>query len=191
MGYCFIIEDMNYVHRVGTFPELAEEHSFLSGKWIDLVCDQPFYCEVDCTVDESPCHFLDELVPIFSSEILEQLQLAGIDNFQKFPVTLRNSALGLEWPNYFAVNVLGMIDSADLSRSSYDDIMPGDDDGTPELVHFEELVIDPVKARGALMFRDLRSPEQIIFDDKIIDYLKSSRPADGWRIRIKLLNNKS
>lgn len=188
MGYCLLKEDMNFVHKFGPFPELKEEHSFLSGKWIDLTIDTPIVCEVDCEQDESPCHFIDDIAPIFSGQLLEQLTLVGIDNFQAFPVVLKNSKLGLTWDNYFAINVLGLIDSIDTNLSASDEIMPGDvDDGIAELVHFEKIVIDSNKTHGALMFRELRSPDVIIFDACLIDSLKANRPSDGWKLRVKML----
>lgn len=53
MGYCILKEDMNYVHRVGTFPPIPERSSFLDGEWIDLKPNEPFICEVDCEADDT------------------------------------------------------------------------------------------------------------------------------------------
>lgn len=188
MPYCVLKEDMNYVHLVGPFSGLKKEHSFLTGQLLDLKLDVPLVCEVDCKAHEQPCHFIDYIAPIFSGALLAQLKSAGIDNFQAYPVVLRNSEENLEWSDFFAINVVGLIDSADLNRSKFEELMPGDiGDGVPELLDFEEMVIDSSKIKGSLMFRDLRSPDVIVFDARIIDFLKSSRPAEGWRISIQML----
>ena len=54
----------------------------------------------------------------------------------------------------------------------------------PELIDFDKLVIDPTKTKGAFMFRELRSPDLLIFDDKVEKYLKKYRPPEGWAITV-------
>jgi len=81
-----------------------------------------------------------------SQKCLDLFEGAGVDNLQTFPAIIKSETDGTVWDNYFAVNVLGLISCADLSKSTYTEIMPGS-------YRFRELAIYPEKAKGALLFR--------------------------------------
>ena len=65
--------------------------------------------------------------------------------------------------NYSAVNLLGLIHAADLSKSIYT-AHPG---GAKIDVDFNRLVIDPDKARGELIFRLAESVNVILVHDRL------------------------
>jgi len=192
LGYFKLKEDYNYIHGIGDFINLPSNCSFLSGEWIEITLQQPIYLIVDCLKNEQPQHFLDTVAPIVSSVFLEALKKSGISNYQSFPVILKNFDLDLEWPNYFIINVLGLIDSADMTKSSFEEIIPGDiNDGVAEFGEYDNLIIDENKTKGMLMFRDLRSPAEIIFNNIIIDSLRKSSPEGGWRMKIEYLGEET
>ncbi len=189
MGYFNLKENLSYSRSIECTSSLEEEHSFLAGEWLDLKTNEPLIFEVDCPSNEYPGHFFDLNIPVFSSALIEQFRLAGIDNFQIYPVVLVNNEQHV-WNDFFAFNVLGLVDSANMAISTSLEIMPGDiDDGIPELVGFKKIVVDPSKVKGALMFRELRSPDMLIFDDKLVNYLKKNQPPEGWRLKIKKLES--
>lgn len=188
--YCLIKEDYNYIHNYETHIDIGEFNSFKSGKRLNLDITEPFLCDVDCTPEKPPCHYIATAVaPIFSGVMIDQFRLAGIENFQIFPVKLVNKQGNYIWDNYFALNALEVIDAADMEKSEYKTIMGGnmEGDGIPPLLGFEKLIIDPAKANGVLMFREICSPSTLVFDYKVVDYLRANRPQEGWRIKIKKL----
>jgi hypothetical protein len=192
MGYFVMEEDLCFGCSMSGYPELPDRISFLSGVWIELPDKKTLEFEIDCTAGEQPNHFFNKHIPVFSSALVEQFRLAGADNFQAFPAVLVNRKEGLEWDNYFALNVLGIIDAANETESISHSIMGGDkDDGVPALVHYEKLVIDQSRVKGALMFRELQSPDVLIFDEKIKEFLKANRPEDGWQIRLRKIESVS
>ncbi len=192
MTFCTLDIDYRYIKSIDWSFELSQEHSFLAGKWLDFKTNNPLIFDVDCPRNEYPGHYFDEVIPLFSKAMIEQFRLAGIDNFQLFPAVLVNRSEKVKWDDYFALNVLGIIDSVDMEASISSTLMPGDmDDGIPPLVDFSKMVIDPSKVKGALMFRELRSPEVIVFDYKVVDYLKKNKPPEGWRIKVKKLESKN
>ena len=163
----------------------------MDGKWIELPNKEPLEFVIKCSEDYKLNHFFNDHIPVFSATMVEQFRLAGADNFQAFPAVLVNQQNGKRCDNYFAVNVLGLIDAAS-DDSVQNVIMGGDkDDGVPALVHYEKLVIDQSRVKGALMFRELQSPDVLIFDDKIKEFLKANRPVDGWQIRLRKIESVS
>ncbi len=191
MGYFLLKENLSYSRCIECMTDLKEEHSFLNGRWLNLTMEEPLIYEVECSSNEYLGHFFDLVMPVFSSAMIEQFRLAGIDNFQAYPAVLVNSKEKVQWKDYYAVNVLGLIDSVNLEESTRLPLMPGGmDDGIPSLDHFTKMVISPSKVKGALMFRELRSPEVIIFDDKLVKYLKKNAPPEGWRLKVKKLESK-
>ena len=189
MGYCKVRENMKFVHSVGDFPELPEDICFLSGEWVNIKPKSPFIVEVDVEKGETPGHYFKKSVPILSKAFISVLTEVGIDNFQTFPVTLRNSKSGEEWHDYYAFNVLGLLDSMDMKNSTFDELMEGDiEDGVAELLHVTDMKIDENKTKGILMYRDIRDPVDIIFDERITDIFRVNKPEGGWRITVEYLN---
>jgi len=41
------------------------------------------------------------------------------------------------------------------------------------------------------MFREIRSPSTLVFDYKLVDYLKKNKPPEGWRVKAKKLESKT
>jgi hypothetical protein len=120
--------------------------------------------------------FLDSEFPIMSKRFLELFQGAGVDNLQTFPIIIKSEGDGTIWKDYFGVNVLGVIACADLSKSTYDEIMP-------DHYIFDELAIDAKKAKGALLFRLQEDSTSIIMDGSVGKYIMSKDPDDtmtGW-----------
>jgi hypothetical protein len=165
----------------------------LAGKWLDLKLDEPLIMKIKCAKSDYPAHFISGVVPVFSAQMIEQFRAAGIDNFQLFPIHLVSTIDGHVWPNYFALNVLGMIEAIDAEASTGKTLMGGDmyGDGVPPLEEYTKIIIDSSKVNGALMFRDIRSPADIIFDYKVVDFLKGNKPPEGWRIKVKKLESKT
>ena len=190
MGYFLMEEDLAYGCSINEFPKLAPNTSFLAGEWLDLPMEQPLEFGVTCSANDEPNHFFNTNIPVFSAAMVEQFRLAGADNFQVFPAILVNREERVRWDNYFALNILGLIDAASEDESSSTAIMPGDTlDGVPPFVHYDRLVIDPERVKGALMFRELKAPEEIIFDDKVKQYLKANSPKGGWKVGLRIVES--
>ncbi len=106
--------------------------------------------------------FLDS-IPLFSKELIEALNSAGVDNLQIFPINIvERDGLPLD-KEYYAVNILGCIKCADMDQSEYTDI-------TGQglfAVNFRNLVIDEEKAHGQYIFRLAESVSSIIVHERV------------------------
>ncbi len=187
MGYLIIKESLQYHdHPIEDYLfDLGSKISFMAGSYLNLQLNEPLQFETDCPQNKHPGHYFDGTIPVFSKAFIDMLKQAGIDNFQTFPATLVNKKENLQWDDYFAFNSIGILDAANMEKSSGGTLMSGTDfEGMPELIDFDKLVIDPTKTKGAFMFRELRSPDLLIFDDKVEKYLKKYRPPEGWAITV-------
>jgi hypothetical protein len=129
--------------------------------------------------DDPPRGFEGMSIPVWSYDFVELLRGIGVDNFDVYPAVI-NGEHGSTWANYYAVNVLGAIAVADMSKSRFLQISsaPG---GTP-LAGFQELVIDPAKVAMLDMFRLAESPSTLVVSERVTDALGANPRPGGWGI---------
>ena len=96
---------------------------------------------------------------LMSDRLVMELEKAGVDNLQKFPAVLVDEVTGAERNDYFVVNVIGIISCADLRMSRSTEL--------GSLYYFHDLIIDPSKAMGCLLFRLAESRMDVIVNDRV------------------------
>lgn len=112
---------------------------------------------------------LSSVMPMMRDDLIQAFQEAGVDNLQLFDVTVTDPDSGQVYTNYKAVNIVGCIKAADLSKSEYTQHGNG-----PLIdVDFDKLVIDPKKPRGTLMFRLAESINVMLVHKSVRDHLKT------------------
>lgn len=133
----------------------------------------------DAKAGDTMRDFLDGSLPIMSKRFVNLLKDAGVDNFQLFPAIIKSKVDDTIWDDYFGVNILGLISCADLSKSTYSEIMPGH-------YKFRELAIDAEKAKGVLLFRLEESITEIIIHRSVGRYIRDHDPDKtilGWSVK--------
>ncbi len=178
MPYLRIFQDYLLDVNISKAPVLDSKISFIRGMAITEPLPTPLIFELSAPPDQQPGHVLDGVIPVVSKQFVDALSKAGLDNFQIFPAKLVDPDDGREWLDYFAFNVIGLVDSMDMNRSSSDTIMP--EGALPGLVDFEKPVLDPQKASGLLMFRELREPSMLIVHSSVRAVLRENKPETGW-----------
>src|SRR4051812_24648348 len=74
---------------------------------------------------------------LFRDDLIEALHESGIDNLDIYPAELFNPLTGETFTNYKAINIIGVVSAADLSKSVYEA------HGRPLVdVDFDSLAID-------------------------------------------------
>lgn len=157
---------------------LPVELDFMSGHMVTIPVDNPMVFTTNAKSGDVLRDFLKSDFTIMSKRFLELLKGAGVDNLQTFPVIIKSDEDGTTWDDYFGVNILGMISCADLSRSTYDEIMPGH-------YIFDELAIHAEKAHDALLFRLQEHSPTIIMHRSVGRYIKEHDPDKtllGWSV---------
>jgi hypothetical protein len=152
--------------------------SFIRGAVITTPVDPSLIFTTNAVAQDSLPDFSGGSIPVMSQRFLTLLTQAGIDNLQTFPILIKSDIDGNIWDGFFAVNILGLIQCADLSKSDYGEIFHG-------LYDFDTLAIDIKKVNGALFFRLQESPSMIIMHKSIGKYIMENDPDQsltGWDV---------
>ena len=124
----------------------------------------------------------DSGILLFSEPMLAALSEAGVDNLDVYDAVIIDPTTGETHTNYKAVNIIGAIAAADLSKSDWS--APS---GSPIIdTDFDSLAIDEKKTGGALMFRLAECITAIVVHEKVraqlgrhsIPYLDFTDPQD-------------
>jgi hypothetical protein len=103
-----------------------------------------------------------------------------VDNFDCYDAIIRTEKSGLEWNEYFAVNVLGIVKCAEMVKSKFTKI--ADSPGGVALAGFHKLVLDSTKTRDIAFFRLAESPGTLLAHEHIVAAMKKLPRPGGWGI---------
>jgi hypothetical protein len=106
---------------------------------------------------------------LMSARLVETLRGCGVDSLQTFEAAITNGSTGEHIPGYLVVNVLGLVEAADLAASRARPLA--------DVKHFEKLAIDPNRARGLLMFRLADSRSDVVIDEKVARQVEAGKFA--------------
>jgi hypothetical protein len=162
--------------RILQTPRPVANLDFLRGATIADAPPPPWIFDVAIERNQPP-HLLGGLIPMVSERLLAVLLNAGVDNLQAFPALLRGRD-GSEWRRHSVINVIGLLDAADLEMSAGETLAEGDDG--PTLIDFRSLVLSRPRTLGIGVFRLFQSPTTLLVHDRILRALDAQRPAEGW-----------
>lgn len=180
--YYILTEDEYLDYGIQGYGNPQTEISFLTGKKIEQEVPLLIF-EVDFPSGFSLPHLFTGGTSLVSQEMVHLLEKAGVKNIQTFPVVLHNPTTEESWNDYVILNILGLVEAADLESSEYDVIMEGDEHNLP-LLAFNSVCLLRAKLNDLLLFRMAESPATIIIHRKISDLLMSNKPEGGWGIML-------
>ncbi|CAD5370993.1 conserved hypothetical protein [Rubrivivax sp. A210] len=153
------------VHPATSVSLLSEWNGppWMTGSRIDLDVPDPVLFELNPRYPGKLCPMYESTIVLMSDALIAVLHAAGVSNLECFPARIRDRTRSDAIENYKAVNVVGLVDCADMSKSEYDP--PEDDDGIPMM--FDSLCIDDAKAGGALLFRLYEAPSAIVVHELV------------------------
>lgn len=117
--------------------------------------------------------YLKGKIPLFRNDLIAAMKAAGVDNLDLYDAVIIDPDDGKRHTDHKAVNIIGAISVADMSKSKAT-VHPG---GPVIDVDFDDLVVDDKKARGALIFRLAESVNAILVHERLRDHLI----ANGFR----------
>jgi hypothetical protein len=162
--------------RILHTPRPVANLDFLRGAAISEAPQPPWIFDVEMGQSQPP-HLLGGLIPMVSERLLTVLLKAGVDNIQAYPALLRGRD-GSEWRQHSVVNVIGLLDAADLEMSAGATLAEGD--YGPTLIDFRNLVLSRPRTLGIGVFRLFHSPSTLLVHDRILRAMEAQRPAEGW-----------
>jgi hypothetical protein len=92
--------------------------------------------------------------------VLNALTSLGVDNYDSYPVKLEEVGTGKQWHNYFAVNVIGLVDAINTKKSDIED------ENT-----FHSTISDEHKTMGMHCFRLFNGPTVLMIQERIAKIL--------------------
>ena len=180
-----LLPDIFGEHTATLSDALPDGLSFRRGAIISA-SDLPTTMEFSTghTATDPPRGLLGIDVPVMSDEMLSVLARAGVSNLQTHPAVLTSLSDNKTWHSYKAVNIVGLVACADLERSIYTTIIARPGLGTPPLLGFVDLKVDPSRAGGPLLFRLAESPGIVLLDEVVARALLADRTEEEWGITV-------
>jgi hypothetical protein len=134
-----------------------------------------------------PRHFMTGAgIVIISDLLLRAFEAAGVDNFEVFPIILKDKVSERSWSNYYAFNEIGLFDAALLEECRYHVLSEREDIsiGLWPMYAFDKVVLSVKKLkREPKMFRLVHNPaEQLYISSAVREVLKEQTPLGKWGI---------
>ena len=180
MTYFKFQPDIHGIYGIADYPSMPNNISFVAGQVIAHSLSEPLVFTVTNPPDCPPKHLLGSMIPVASRQFVEALRAAHVSNMQTFPAVLHNIETGQKWHDYLALNIVGLLDGADMRASVYDTIIGGD--ALPPLVSFSELVLARASVENHLVFRIVQSPSEMFMAGSVRDEQIARKPREGWGV---------
>jgi hypothetical protein len=144
-----------------------------SGRRIDIAIPTPLVYEIEPDDEGTLRPYFRELgAPLMSDDLIAVLRTAGVDNLDTYDAVIREVRTGREHRNYKAVNIVGLVDGADLAKSKY---TTSGLSGDPIVnVWFEKLVLDEAKLAGNLFFRLAQNVGMVLAHKRVVDAINAA-----------------
>lgn len=133
-----------------------------SGKRFAVPPETPIIIQIDEGESGVLLEFYNATIALMSRRLATVLTEAGISNIDFYETEIHDLETREIHRDHLAFNVVGTIAAADLSQSQY-----SAPDGAMISVDFDSVVIDPQKARGALLFRLAESVNGIVVHESV------------------------
>ena len=105
---------------------------------------------------------------VFSARLYAAMVAFGVDNLDAYPAQYVDPKTKVVNSGFYVINVIGLIAAADMKKSTAT-VHAG---GPLIDVSFDTLVIDALKARGALVFRLRENTSSIFCHVSLVQYLE-------------------
>ncbi|SMF56285.1 hypothetical protein SAMN02745866_03600 [Alteromonadaceae bacterium Bs31] len=115
---------------------------------------------------EMPAIFVENTV-LFRDDFIAALLEAGVNNFDPYEVEIHDPDNGQIYRNYKAINILGIVSAADMTKSDatvHDNVALFD-------VDFDGLVLDQEKTMGIELFRLAEANTAILIHERVKNFL--------------------
>lgn len=174
--YYLIDDDDDYYEDSGhimEYPQMPSNISFNSGARIASVLKTPLKFRMDPEWGSDPMLIMGVEIPLFHKDFVMELNKLGVDNIDTYDAEIENPYTNSVLKEYYAVNIIGIVAAADLSKSKFRSF------SNPPAIDtvFTDLKIDESKVKGLLMFRMAESVTDIVVHEKVKKGLEKKYPS--------------
>ena len=153
---------------IGRYPRLPLELSWFGGRRINDALPNPLEFELLVDSGQWMPAFFASGIPLMRVDLITALEEAGVSNLDCYDARIVDPRDGRVFTDYRAVNVIGVIASADMEQSQYDRSNPS------RLidVDFNSLALNESKAGGQLLFRLAECVTAIVVHQRVRDHVE-------------------
>lgn len=131
------------------YPMVPGVDSWILGSRFVQVPEQPLKLQWDPETEGAKKTYYDATIPLMRVDLVAALRAAGVDNLDCYATQIQHPVSGEVDSEYLAVNVVGSIRAADLSKSTF-----ADPSRRRRIdMDFDRLALAEEACRGALLFR--------------------------------------
>jgi hypothetical protein len=123
--------------------------SWISGQRFDVTIREPIDLSWSLDSHGPRKYIYDAGIPLYHRDVCRALASAGVDNLDLYRARIADPRTGSLCEEYLAINIVGLVTAADLSKSSY----VAYNNSALIDTDFDALSIEPSRASGLLMFR--------------------------------------
>ena len=157
-----LFEELDMIEVVGHTP-ITDQFEWISGIRFHRAVPRETL-ELDPAYGNQLPDIFDTTIPLFSERLLQCLHDGGIDNIDAYPMLLRRQDTGDLIESYYAVNIIGRVDAADLGASVYRSRF-----GKPYFTG--PVVVDAHRCEGLEVFRLLHGPGFMVVNERVAGIL--------------------
>ena len=166
---------------IDQIPDNMDPLEWIKGKKMTLTTDQgPLVLNLALESGSFRGAIIDGLLTLYHRKLCKVLTDFGIENIQHYPVILRDQETGQTEDSYFLVNILGLVDCVDMSKSKINWWPSG------RGFNFVSMVIDETKTHGLSIFRLKDNPTKVLISESLKNYLEKK----GVMVGVKLIEPK-
>jgi hypothetical protein len=148
-------------------PDIEGIESWMTGARFTVVPPNPIELSLDPETGERMFVFNKTGVPLMRNDLIGALHEIGITNLDIYPARIYNPMKDESYGNFHAVNIIGAIAAADLTKSKWN--APTGEELIA--VDFDGLTIDESRCGNALIFRLAECVSGIVVHEKVRDHL--------------------
>src|SRR6516225_2846598 len=102
---------------LGLVPKLAGP-AWMTGRPITIDVPDPLVFHLNPTYPGEMKAFYTARIPVMRDDLLNVLRSTGVDNLQLYNAIVRDTVKNIDYTNYKAFNIIGVIAAADLPAST-------------------------------------------------------------------------
>lgn len=155
---------------IESYPRVPGIRSWLRGVKFTVPVPEPLEYVLDERYPGRLPDFLKGSPPLMSQGLVETLREAGVTNLDSYEARLVDSEDRLVSDTHRAVNIVGVVAAADLSKSR----IAAGDEGRMIDTSFDSLAIDETRALGLLLFRLAESVDTVLVHRSVRNHLQQN-----------------
>ncbi len=170
-NYCVLDSESDDMMLLYEPPDPSFDDGWFGGRRFKTAPKEPVIVTIQPGNEQGDLLSYFGTATLMSDAFYEALREAGVDNLDVYEAVIQSKDGSVVHRGYKAFNLVGLVQAADLKATVF-----SDPQGSRLIdASIESLAIDPVKARGALMFRLAEYVGAVIVHEQVKRVIEAKR----------------